>query len=261
MASSLVTCSTRSTSDKIQILRHESRADALDLVRRRRQRLAGQRLGDDRRMRGFDRHRQNLLAARLLDVARNAGQRAAGADAADEDIHLAVGVVPNLGPGGLFVNRGIGRIFELLHQQILAGIGRGQFLGLGDRALHALGAGRQHQLRAERHQHLAPLHAHGIRHGEHAAVAARRSREGQRNAGVAAGGLDDGHSGLQCAALLGVPHHRGADAALHRVGGIAALDLGEDGRAAAGVETVDADQRRMADGLGIVLKNRHVAPR
>ena len=37
-----------------------------------------------------------------------------------------------------------------------------------------------------------------------------------------------GHAGLQRAALLGVPDHGGADPALHRVGRIAALDLGEN---------------------------------
>ena len=42
--------------------------------------------------------------------------------------------------------------------------------------------------------------------------------------------------------------------------GISALDFREHDRAAAGIESVDADQRRMADGLGIVLKYMHVAP-
>jgi hypothetical protein len=35
--------------------------------------------------------------------------------------------------------------------------------------------------------------------------------------------------GPELAALLGVPDHRRADAALHRVGRVAPLDLGEDG--------------------------------
>jgi hypothetical protein len=78
--------------------------------------------------------------------------------------------------------------------------------------------------------------------------------------GIAAGRLEDGHAGLQGTALLGVPHHGGADPALDRVGGIASFDLAEDFCAAAGVEPIDADQRRAADGFRIVIEYWHGAP-
>ena len=182
-----------------------------------REGFAGQRLTDDRRVDRLDRHGDDFPALGALDVARHAGQRAAGADARHEHVDLALGIVPNLRPRGPFMNRRIGRILELPHQHVSCRIRRRQFLGLGDGALHALGARRQDQLGAECDQHLAPLHAHRLRHGEHAAVAARGGRERQRNAGVAAGRLDEGHAGLQRAALLGVPHHGGADAALDRI--------------------------------------------
>ena len=69
-----------------------------------------------------------------------------------------------------------------------------------------------------------------------------------------------GHAGPQCAAFLGVPDHGGADAALHRVGRVAALDLGENRRRAARIQPVDAHQRRAADGLGVVVIDGHAAP-
>ena len=55
-----------------------------------------------------------FLLAVVLDVARHAGDGAAGADAGDEDVDLAVGVVPDLGAGGALVDRRVGRVLELL---------------------------------------------------------------------------------------------------------------------------------------------------
>src|SRR5712672_4795099 len=211
-------------------------------------------------MRGFHGHRQDLLAASALDVPRDAGQRAARADPADEHVDLAFGVLPDLRSRGLLVDSRIGGIFELLRQQEFAGVRGGQFFRLGNRPLHALGTRGQNQLGAECSQYLAPLHGHGLGHGQNASIAARGRGIGERNAGIAAGGFDDGHSRFQGAALFGVPHHGRADAALHRVGWIAALDLGKDGRAAARVEAVDSDQRRAADGFRVVLVNRHRSP-
>jgi hypothetical protein len=78
--------------------------------------------------------------------------------------------------------------------------------------------------------------------------AARRRREGQRDAGVAAGRLDDGLARAEQPALLGVPHHRRADAALDRVSRVAPLDLGQDRSPSPGGDAVDADERRAPDG-------------
>ena len=52
------------------------------------------------------------------------------------------------------------------------------------------GAGRQLELGAEQRQHLAPLDRHRLRHGQDQPVAARRGDEGERDAGVAGGRLD-----------------------------------------------------------------------
>ena len=43
----------------------------------------------------------------------------------------AVGVVPDLRPGGLLVDRRIGRILELLRQELALRVGGGDLLGLG----------------------------------------------------------------------------------------------------------------------------------
>ncbi len=93
---------------QVEHLGHEARADALDLVRRRCERLAGEVLGQHRAGGGLHRHRLDVLAAHALDVARDAGDGAAGADTGDQDVDAAVGVVPDLGAGGGLVDRRVG---------------------------------------------------------------------------------------------------------------------------------------------------------
>jgi hypothetical protein len=126
-ASSLSTCSTRSTTDEVERVGDEARADALDLVRAGLQFLAGQLLRDDRAFARLHGHGQDLLALHVLDVARDAGDGAARADAGDEHVDRAVGVVPDFRAGGLFVNRRVGWILELLGQEIFRRLGRGDF--------------------------------------------------------------------------------------------------------------------------------------
>ena len=64
-------------------------------------RLAGQVLGDHRTVLRLHAHRQDLLPFVLLDVAGDAGDGAAGADAGDEHVDRAIGILPDLGAGGL----------------------------------------------------------------------------------------------------------------------------------------------------------------
>ena len=66
-----------------------------------------------------------------------------------------------------------------------------QLLGLVDGAVHALLARRQHDLGAERLEQPAAFQAHGLGHGHDQLVAAGGAGEGQADAGVAAGRLDD----------------------------------------------------------------------
>ena len=74
----------------------------------------------------------------LLDVARNAGDGAAGSDARHENVDLAFGIVPDFGTGGFDVNCGIGRIIELAGHHVTVGVRGQDFLRFGDGAGHAL---------------------------------------------------------------------------------------------------------------------------
>jgi len=74
---------------------------------------AGRAAGNDRRLRRLD---GNRLERRLefFDDLGHAGDRAAGADARDDKIHLAVGVAPDFLGGRAAVDLRIGRVGELL---------------------------------------------------------------------------------------------------------------------------------------------------
>ena len=70
------------------------------------------RIGDSAGSTAIDLH---AGLARLEHLA-DAGDGAAGADAGDDDVDLAVGVVPDLLGGGLAVDLGVGRVVELAGQ-------------------------------------------------------------------------------------------------------------------------------------------------
>ena len=86
----------------------------------------------------------------MLDVARYPGDGAARAHAGNQRVNGAVGVFPDFRAGGFFVDRRVGRVFKLLQQDIGVRVLSCQFLGLLDRAFHALGGFGQNQLGAER---------------------------------------------------------------------------------------------------------------
>ena len=81
------TAITSSITVAVEDLGHEAGADPLDLVRARRP------AGEHRRGRRLDRDDVDARAA-LLEHLADAGDRAAGADAADERVDLAVEVAP-----------------------------------------------------------------------------------------------------------------------------------------------------------------------
>jgi hypothetical protein len=126
------------------------------------------------------------------------------------------------------MNSGLAGIVELLRNP---GIRRflGQLLGAGDRAFHAFGAGRQNQFRAEHRQQRAAFQRHRFGHRQNQLVTLGRRDERERDAGVAAGRLDDDGVLLQDAALLGVLNHRHADAVLDAAERIEKFALEQNG--------------------------------
>ena len=165
----------------------------------------------------------------------------------DEDVDLAIGILPDLGPGGFEVNLRIGGIGELLQDESIWSLSQ-NLLGLGHGSLHALRTGGEDKLRSKGPQQDAALHAHGVGHGQDQPVALHRGHERQGNSGVAAGGLDQhGLSRPDLARLLGRRNHADADAVLDAAVGIEALQLGGHRGPAACGYFVQLDQRGVSD--------------
>ena len=208
---------------------------------------AGRATTDDRGLGGLDGVGQEG-GVLLFEVARRAADRAAGADAGDEDIEIAAGVGPELGAGGGFVDRRVGGVFKLLRDPG-AGGDRGQFLRPLDGAAHPeLGRG-QDEFGAEAAQEGAALQAEGFGHREGQVIPLGGGDEGQCDAGIAAGGLDDARFGGQDAVLFRLLDHGTADAVLDRGQRVEELELGQDGGVIGRDEAAQTDERRLKGGL------------
>ena len=197
-------------------------------------------------------HRCDRLAFGVLDIARYPGDGAPSAHTGHQNINLAVGGVPDFRPGGLFMNGRVGRVLELLQHQVGFRILFHQLRRPGNRPGHAFRPRRQYQFCTQCLENLASLQAHGIRHGQHQIIATGGGHIGQRNAGVTAGGLHQGHARLELAALLRIPDHGSTDPALHTPRRVTGFQFGEN---IALADTVDLYQRRHANGFAVVLVN------
>ena len=144
----------------------------------------------------------------------------------------------------------IGRIDKLSGDKAARNRG-GQLICLGNRALHALCALGEHQLRAVSTHELSAFDGHGLRHDDDDAIAACRRDRRKADARVAGGRLDDGRTRLQNAACLGVVDHGLGDAVLDGTGGIKILQFCKNLclQAVRGLEMRQLQQRRMADEL------------
>ena len=192
------------------------------------------------------------LRAVLLEVAPDAGDRAARSDGDDDRVDLAsVGLLPDLGAGRLVVRLGVGRI------RVLVGLEAARDLlrePVGDRVV-ALGrvrldrGGGDHDLRAVRAEHRDLLLAHLVGHDEDAAVAAERRGHREACAGVARGRLDDRPARPQASVLLRRLDHRHPDPVLHGPARIQELELREELAGDVAPEPVEPDDRGPPDEL------------
>ncbi len=191
------------------------------------------------------------VRASLAQVAGGAGDGAAGAHADDEMGQPALGLLPDLGSGGLVVGAGIGLVGVLVG---LEGPGdlRGQPVGDA-----VVGAGRIGRDVGRRQDHLGAVGAqqvdllprHLVGHHRHDAVALQPRGDGQAGAGVAGGGLHDRAAGAQPAVALGGLDQGHGDAVLDRPAGVEHLELGHQLRAQACADARQPDQRGIADGV------------
>ena len=197
---------------------------------------------------GLDRDHQRLGPPLLQHLA-DTGDRASGADSGDEGVHLAAGGRPDLLGGRAAVDLGVGGVVELLRHEGAPLIG--DLAGQVDGLVHAAQRRRLVHLGAIGAQQVGALAGHPLGERQDALVAARRADHRQRDAGVAAGRLDDQRAtALDLARLLGSVDHRHPDPVLDRARRVEVLqfraDLGVDALA----EALQGDHRRVADRVG-----------
>ena len=187
-----------------------------------------------------------------LEVAGDAGDRAARAGPGDEVGDPPVGLAPDLGPGGQLVGPRVRRVGVLVgpERRQLAGQAFGhrvvalRVVGLdGHRAHHHLGAVGPEQRDL--------LRCHLVGHHEHAAVAALGGDDGETDAGVPARRLDDGAARSQRPVALGLQDHLQRRPVLRRPAGVGGLQLhGEHARQGLDLaQAPQAHERRVADQI------------
>ncbi len=121
-----------------------------------------------------------------------------------------------------------------------------QLLSQVARAFHALLLRHQHDLRAKGAHRRAPFRTHVLGHDQDHAVTADGGDHGQRDTGVAAGGLDECVTRLDLPAPFGAPDHAQRGPILYRTGGIVSFQLGQQNIGGPPRQSLQAHQRRVA---------------
>ena len=117
---------------------------------------------------------------------------------------------------------------------------------------------RNHHVRAERPQIARLFHRGFVGHHKDALVASDRRGDRQTDAGVPRSRFHDRAAPLQNSGALSRVNHRDADTILYREAWIEILHLGENQRLQSLVQTIEFDQRSMADQAEHVFVIVHV---
>ena len=113
----------------------------------------------------------------------------------------------------------VGGVGELVGEE--PAVFLGQFFGNAHHADAALGGGCEDDFAAEAADEFAPLDGESFGHDRNEGIAFGGAHHGERDAGVAGGGFDDGLAGLQQAAFFGVVDDGVGEAVFHRAAGVA----------------------------------------
>ncbi len=154
------------------------------------------------------------------------------------------------------MNFRVGGIAELLRNPGIRQLGR-KLLGAADGSLHSLGRRGQDQLRPEESEQCAALQAHALRHGQDQFVSLGRRSEGECNASIAAGRLDDRGVGRETSIFLRSSDHGGADAVFDAPERIVEFPLDRDRGGQALRYTIQFDEGRPADRSNHIFKVSH----
>ncbi len=184
------------------------------------------------------------------EVAAEARQGPAGADAADHRIEPAFHLLPDLGARRPLMRQRVGRIGELVDVKGAGGLAGQSFrhvLVVIGMAFADIGTSDP-DVGAERTEMINLLLAHLVRNDEDQAIALLGGRERLAEAGIAGRRLNQQPAVLKAAVALGRLDHPEADTVLDRAAGILVFEFGEE-PAGAGIEMRQLDERCVADRL------------
>ncbi len=173
--------------------------------------------------------------------------RAGGAQGGDHVGDRAVGLGPDLLGRAVPVGPVVGRVVELIGHKILVGVFAGQAIDLLDGPVRAEMAGGQQDFGPPGTQDFLPFDAGRLGHGQQQTVALDGAYQGQPDAGVARGGLDDGLARGECPGFFAVLDHEQGGPILDGSAGIHVFQLGQDAHAGMGIQPFDLHQGGVAD--------------
>ena len=181
-----------------------------------------------------------------------AHEGAGGAHGGHHHGDLAFGLLPDLPAGGL-MGLGIDGVVELVRQKILVRMFPGHLVDLFDGAVGPQVGRGQEEFGAHALEDAFALQAGGLGHGQEQAIALDGAHHGQTDAGIAAGGFDDGLLRGQLACGLRRLDHGQGRAVLDGTAGIEIFQLDVNLHLRMGIEAVQADNGGLPDELQYVI--------
>ena len=185
----------------------------------------------------------------LLEAARHAHERPAGAERQDQPVDPPPRLPPHFLRGPFVVRAHVVRVDVLSDPEVRPGVLGVQAIRQVPRLVGPPLRGREHDRGPQRPQDLAPLHRHFLRYGDDDRITLHRAHHRHADARVPARGLEKRHARLQLPAPLRLLDDAQRDPLLDAAHRIEPFDLGEEDDARLRVQPADAHERRVADGL------------
>ena len=190
-------------------------------------------------------------------------QGTASANGTDKTIHPPVGLLPDFCSRGAAVDIHIGEVVELARPDGAVLFLSGEFFRQPLGSVYIVvgvavrGGAHQVQVSAQQFQRVNLFLALGNGHDHRTAVSQGVGEQGQPDAGIARGALDDAPSRPQFTARLGGAYNAQGSAVLHRAAGVEKLGLAENGATGQLGDLLEVQQGSIADQLGDVRGRVH----
>ena len=139
-----------------------------------------------------------------------------------------IGLIPNFVRGAVIVGQPVGGIAVLIGIEIFIGIGGDHLLHATDGAIGGFVAGGHDQFRPISGKHALAFVGSAVGEAEGDRITEGCANHGVGDAGVAAGGVDDGFAGGELAALKTSVNHTERRAVFYRAAGIEPFGFAAD---------------------------------